>query len=56
MKHRSYKGKLLYLTDGQGEMGREQEQHNFFYWFICQTKTKELMSKIFNIITHYETP
>jgi hypothetical protein len=23
MKHRSYKGKLLYLTDGQGEMGRE---------------------------------
>ena len=23
MKYRSYKGKLLYLTDGQGEMGRE---------------------------------
>ena len=23
MKHRNYKGKLLYLTDGQGEMGRE---------------------------------
>ncbi len=23
MKHRSYQGKVLYLTDGQGEMGRE---------------------------------
>lgn len=23
MKHRSYSGKVLYLTDGQGEMGRE---------------------------------
>ena len=23
MEHRSYSGKLLYLTDGQGEMGRE---------------------------------
>ena len=23
MNHRSYRGKMLYLTDGVGEMGRE---------------------------------
>ena len=25
MKHRSYQGKVVYLTDGKGEMGREYD-------------------------------